>query len=324
MIHDMQLVDFAFRAIAKGEKTYELRLNDEKRRQIRVGDRICFSLRNSPHRVTVRVKALLPFEDFHKLYAALPLRQCGYSEEDLPHARPKDMERFYSPEDIRKWGVLAIEIERENAETARHYDRLIEENNDPVWDPPVLKEYMDRWDGEEFLALMKPSPSKRVLEIGVGSGRLALRTAPLWKELWGIDLSLSTVERAQENLSEHPNVKLICGDFLCYDFPCTYDCIYSSLTFLHIENKQEAIQKAAMLLTEGGELLLSLDKGRERFLPSPNGELKIYPDDPDVLIGFMKKEGLSLVTKKETEAATLILAQKKSTSPLQSPQAVIS
>lgn len=27
-----------------------------------------------------------------------------------------------------------------------HYDSLIDENNDPVFDPQPLKEYMDKWD----------------------------------------------------------------------------------------------------------------------------------------------------------------------------------
>ena len=32
-----------------------------------------------------------------------------------------------------------------------HYDLLIEEQNDPFRDPPVLQEYMSKWDGEPFL-----------------------------------------------------------------------------------------------------------------------------------------------------------------------------
>ncbi len=33
-----------------------------------------------------------------------------------------------------------------------HYDSLIDENNDPVFDPEPLKIYMDRWDGAAFVA----------------------------------------------------------------------------------------------------------------------------------------------------------------------------
>lgn len=30
----------------------------------------------------------------------------------------------------------------------KHYDKLIDENNDPVHDPESLKEYMNKWDGQ--------------------------------------------------------------------------------------------------------------------------------------------------------------------------------
>ncbi|MEG2634122.1 MAG: GNAT family N-acetyltransferase, partial [Oscillospiraceae bacterium] len=32
-----------------------------------------------------------------------------------------------------------------------HYNTLIDENNDPVHDPEPLREYMNKWDGQEFI-----------------------------------------------------------------------------------------------------------------------------------------------------------------------------
>lgn len=56
-----------------------------------------------------------------------------------------------------------------------HYDLLSDEGNDPVPDPPALQAYMDRWDGQSFIDHMQLSPDQSVLEIGVGTGRLAVR-----------------------------------------------------------------------------------------------------------------------------------------------------
>ena len=58
-----------------------------------------------------------------------------------------------------------------------HYDLLITENNDPIYDPPQLKSYMDQYDGDKFIDLLRISKSDDVLEVGVGTGRLALRVA---------------------------------------------------------------------------------------------------------------------------------------------------
>ena len=77
-------------------------------------------------------------------------------------------------------------------DTLTHYDKLIEENNDPFRDPPELQEYMDKWDGQPFIDSMRLDSTKNVLEIGIGTGRLAARTAPLCRNLSGIDISPKT------------------------------------------------------------------------------------------------------------------------------------
>ena len=101
-----------------------------------------------------------------------------------------------------------------NSEIIQHYDLLIDENNDPVHDPKPLRDYMDKWDGQAFIDKMNLDKNKSVLEIGVGTGRLAVRVAPLCGQFYGIDISTKTIDRAKENLSEQTNVKLLCEDFL--------------------------------------------------------------------------------------------------------------
>jgi ubiquinone/menaquinone biosynthesis C-methylase UbiE len=66
-----------------------------------------------------------------------------------------------------------------------HYDNLIDENNDPVNNPQSLKDYMDKWDGQIFIDKMQLDTNKTVLEIGVGTGRIAVKVAPLCKSFTG-------------------------------------------------------------------------------------------------------------------------------------------
>ena len=70
MTHYMNLVPSAFAKIANGSKTIELRLNDEKRQRINVGDKIIFNLSSTYDIIIAHVKNLYKFSDFEGLYKA--------------------------------------------------------------------------------------------------------------------------------------------------------------------------------------------------------------------------------------------------------------
>ena len=109
--HHMKLHSSPFEKIKSGEKTIELRLFDEKRQRIKVGDRIVFTNTDSGKSLWVTVVKLHRFDSFAQLYEALPLLQCGYTVEDVDTAHPSDMEAYYSAEEQKKYGVVGIEIQ---------------------------------------------------------------------------------------------------------------------------------------------------------------------------------------------------------------------
>lgn len=109
MDHNMNLNDRPFEMIKNGEKAIELRLYDEKRRKIKVGDSICF--KSKADKLTATVKALHIFRNFKELYVALPLDKCGYTADELATASPDDMLEYYTKDQIEKYGVVGIEIE---------------------------------------------------------------------------------------------------------------------------------------------------------------------------------------------------------------------
>ena len=110
MAHKMNLYQEPFEMICNGQKTIELRLNDEKRQKIKVGDMIEFSQTETGEKLTAEVIALHKFDSFAELYQKLPLLKCGYTESDITTAKPEDMNLYYTPEQQEKYGVLGIEI----------------------------------------------------------------------------------------------------------------------------------------------------------------------------------------------------------------------
>ncbi len=110
MEHRMSLRPIPFGMIKSGQKTVELRLFDEKRAAIRVGDTLRFCCTEGGEPLFARVITLHRFSSFSALYAALPLLKCGYTEEDIATAAPSDMDEYYSPEEQRLYGVVGIEL----------------------------------------------------------------------------------------------------------------------------------------------------------------------------------------------------------------------
>lgn len=112
MKHTMKLAPNPFEMIKIGAKTIELRLYDEKRRKIRVGDLIEFvSTENARDVICVKVTDIFVFDSFETLYKSLPLSACGYTTENVANASPDDMNVYYSKEEQSKCGVVGIKIE---------------------------------------------------------------------------------------------------------------------------------------------------------------------------------------------------------------------
>jgi len=110
MTHQMKLREIYFNMIKKGSKIYEVRLNDEKRQQVKVGDIIIFKKEPElKEEIQAIVEDLVYFKSFEELTNTLPLEKVGFVTEtkqkvqDIYHS-------FYSPEEEQKYGVVAIKV----------------------------------------------------------------------------------------------------------------------------------------------------------------------------------------------------------------------
>lgn len=212
--------------------------------------------------------------------------------------------------------VMLSYVLKEKKQITEHYDCLIDENNDPVYDPEPLKSYMDKRDGQDFIDELQLSSDKTVLEIGVGTGRLAIRVCGCCKSFTGIDISPKTINRAKENLKDFGNTTLVCDDFLNFHFNDysnfeMYDVIYSSLTFMHIKDKQLAIKIVADLLKPAGRFVLSISKEQCEYIEYGNRKISVYPDNSEEICRFSTNIGMQIENRFETDSAVVIAAKKR-------------
>ena len=108
-LHQMKLKASPFSKIQNGTKTIELRLNDEKRQQVQVGDFIEFTqIDDASQKLVVRVTALHHFNSFAELYAVLLKEKLGYAPNETPN--PNHMDTYYPRDKQEKYDVIGIEI----------------------------------------------------------------------------------------------------------------------------------------------------------------------------------------------------------------------
>ena len=102
MNHTMKLREIYFNKIKDGEKIYEVRLNDEKRKLISVGDTLTF-LKEPEQTETLEtiVEELLHFSSFEEMTNNLNAYDIGFDNEEKQNIIDT-YHSFYSIEDENK------------------------------------------------------------------------------------------------------------------------------------------------------------------------------------------------------------------------------
>lgn len=110
-IHTMRLLPKYFEQIKADDKAWEFRLFDKKRRALKIGDYIKFvelmligSHKEIPRTCSVRVVGLVKYE-------GLGVAVMGATHV-LDPSLIRDLRDIYPKEDVEKYGVLAIKLER--------------------------------------------------------------------------------------------------------------------------------------------------------------------------------------------------------------------
>lgn len=113
MKYEMKLKPVYFEKIKAGEKIYEVRLNDEKRQLLKIGDTLL--LKKEPNLAEIlqtKIVDLIYFKSFSAMLDKLPAKQIGfdnYSKNQIENI----YREFYSVEDELKYGIVAIQVQIE-------------------------------------------------------------------------------------------------------------------------------------------------------------------------------------------------------------------
>ncbi len=136
---------------------------------------------------------------------------------------------------------------------------------DPAW--------VSRAITDSIIQLGRLTPTSRVMEVGIGTGRIALPLLQRNYQITGIDLSVSMMtELLKKTFGYATRIALAQSD--ANDLPfadATFDCVYAVHVYHLVANWQGALGQALRVLKPGGALLVSY---HVRNPQSPNRKIR--------------------------------------------------
>ena len=137
MLHKMKLNESSFERIKNGTKTIEFRLYDEKRQQIKTGDKIEFSkLPDLQEKLIVDVIDLYREDTFENLFRKL------YSDEEEIMQKTKSVYTIYSPEKEQQYGILGIKIKINVDNLKENIENFIPYNEQEEVEKKIMLDYI--------------------------------------------------------------------------------------------------------------------------------------------------------------------------------------
>ena len=110
-MHEMSLNPAPFEKIKNGKKSIEIRLYDEKRRGVKIGDIIIFSkLPEKTEKIKVEVIRLSISRSFRDLFSNFEKSKFGHEQNLSIEEQINRQREYYTEEEERQYGVIGIHI----------------------------------------------------------------------------------------------------------------------------------------------------------------------------------------------------------------------
>jgi ubiquinone/menaquinone biosynthesis C-methylase UbiE len=132
---------------------------------------------------------------------------------------------------------------------------------------------------DSILAYTSANHDTRFLELGVGTGRIALPFIRAGYDYSGVDISPAMMARLTDKLTSEPGTatyrfQLRQADITALPFEATHFDVIIAVHVLHlVEDWQRAIQEARRVLRPGGWLLCGSDETPGEYAPSADAGL---------------------------------------------------
>jgi trans-aconitate methyltransferase len=109
--------------------------------------------------------------------------------------------------------------------------------------------------GEDLLAILRPQPGERILDLGCGPGQLTAQIARAGAEVVGLDVSPEMIGQARQNF---PKLKFVLQNAASMKFEDEFDAVFSNAALHWMLDASGVLRAVVKALREGGRFVLEM------------------------------------------------------------------
>ncbi len=176
--------------------------------------------------------------------------------------------------------------------------------------------YWDSFEKDQVLSLLGEVKEKKILDVGAGTGRLAVRLANLGAEVTALDISEVMVDKLKK---KNHKLKVILGE--AENLPCendNFDIIIATFLIVHLKDLKRFFDEVYRVLKPGGLFLvtnINQRKAPEIKVGKDLVEVESYYHKPELVVEELENLAFEVLQNKfvkegETWINQIILVQK--------------
>jgi len=176
--------------------------------------------------------------------------------------------------------------------------------------------YLNSFEKNHLLSLLGDVKGNNILDVGAGTGRLAIILAKMGARVTALDLSQKMLEEINKKNSQ---IKTIVGDAESLPFlDGSFDIVVAAFLVVHLKNPSIFFAEAYRVLKDGGKLLITnINQKEPPEIKTAKGAIKIesYYHQPKNIIDALEQLAFSIkkeifVKENDLWVNQIILAQK--------------
>lgn len=178
------------------------------------------------------------------------------------------------------------------------------------------EKYWDSFEKDKVLSLLGDVGSKKILDVGAGTGRLALRLAKVGAEVTALDVSEEMLKKLK--IKNH-NLKTIVGE--AEDLPFeneSFDIVVATFLIVHLKDLRRFFDEVYRVLKPGGLFLVTnINQRKAPAIETKEGmvEVESYYHRPERVVEELENLAFEVVQNKfvkegENWINQIVLAKK--------------